>query len=80
MTNAPLTIYTTPWCGYWSRLKKVLKAPGICYNEVDIEREPAAAEFVGSVNGGNQTVPTVRFADGSMLTNPETRRGQREAG
>jgi mycoredoxin len=23
-----------------------------------------------SVNGGNQTVPTVRFADGSALTNP----------
>ena len=23
-----------------------------------------------SVNGGNQTVPTLRFADGSALTNP----------
>ncbi len=23
-----------------------------------------------SVNGGNQTVPTVRFPDGSALTNP----------
>jgi mycoredoxin len=23
-----------------------------------------------SVNGGNQTVPTVRFADGTALTNP----------
>jgi mycoredoxin len=22
------------------------------------------------VNGGNQTVPTVRFADGTALTNP----------
>jgi mycoredoxin len=25
---------------------------------------------VCSVNGGNQTVPTVKFADGSTLTNP----------
>ena len=25
---------------------------------------------MGSVNGGNQTVPTVKFADGSTLTNP----------
>jgi mycoredoxin len=25
---------------------------------------------VMSVNGGNQTVPTVRFEDGSTLTNP----------
>ena len=30
----------------------------------------AAAEFVASVNGGNQTVPTLKFADGSTLTNP----------
>ena len=29
-----------------------------------------AAAFVMGVNGGNQTVPTVRFDDGSALTNP----------
>jgi mycoredoxin len=70
MTNAPLTIYTTSWCGYCYRLKTVLKANGISYDEVDIEQDGAAAEFVGSVNGGNKTVPTVKFADGSTLTNP----------
>lgn len=70
MTTAPLTIYTTSWCGYCHRLKTVLKANGISYDEVDIEHDGAAAEFVGSVNGGNKTVPTVQFADGSTLTNP----------
>ena len=70
MTSAPLTIYTTSWCGYCHRLKTVLKANGISYDEVDIEQDGAAAEFVGSVNGGNRTVPTVKFADGSTLTNP----------
>jgi mycoredoxin len=48
----------------------VLKANGISYDAVDIEHDAAAAEFVGSVNGGNKTVPTVKFADGSTLTNP----------
>jgi mycoredoxin len=48
----------------------VLKSAGITYDEVDIEHDPAAAEFVGSVNGGNHTVPTLKFADGSTLTNP----------
>jgi len=48
----------------------MLKAEGISFKEVDIEADPAAAQFVASVNGGNQTVPTVRFADGSTLTNP----------
>jgi hypothetical protein len=38
--------------------------------EVDIERDPAAADYVMSVNGGNQTVPTVVFPDGSVLVNP----------
>ncbi|BBX74516.1 mycoredoxin Mrx1 [Mycobacterium shinjukuense] len=70
MTNAALTLYTTSWCGYCLRLKTALRAKGICYDEVDIERDAAAAEFVGSVNGGNRTVPTVRFVDGSTLTNP----------
>jgi mycoredoxin len=70
MTNALLTMYTTPWCGYCNRLKTELKASGITYDEVDIEQDTAAAEFVGSVNGGNHTVPTVEFADGSTLTNP----------
>ena len=63
-------MYTTSWCGYCFRLKKMLKAEGIAFAEVDIEADPAAAEFVASVNGGNQTVPTLKFADGSTLTNP----------
>jgi mycoredoxin len=70
MTNASLTMYTTPWCGYCNRLKTELKSSGITYDEVDIEQDTTAAEFVGSVNGGNHTVPTVKFADGSTLTNP----------
>ncbi|HET9564747.1 MAG TPA: mycoredoxin Mrx1 [Mycobacterium sp.] len=73
VSDAPLTMYTTSWCGYCFRLKTALKAEGISYTEVDIESDPAAAEFVMSVNGGNQTVPTLRFADGSTLTNPSAR-------
>jgi mycoredoxin len=65
-----VTMYTTTWCGYCFRLKKVLKAEGIAFTEVDIEKDSAAADFVASVNGGNQTVPTLKFPDGSTLTNP----------
>lgn len=65
-----LTMYTTPWCGYCRRLKGQLEREGIEFSEVDIEQEPDAAEFVMSVNGGNQTVPTLLFPDGTALTNP----------
>jgi mycoredoxin len=65
-----LTMYSTSWCGYCHRLKSQLDREGIAYDVVDIEKEPAAAEYVMSVNGGNQTVPTVKFDDGSAMTNP----------
>lgn len=66
----PLTMYTTTWCAFCKRLKRQLAADGIEMAEVDIEQDPAAAEYVMSVNGGFQTVPTVVFPDGSALTNP----------
>ena len=63
-------MYSTQWCGYCKRLKVAMKAAGIAFTEVDIEHDPEAAAFVMGVNGGNQTVPTLKFADGSALTNP----------
>ena len=66
----PLIMYTTVWCGFCRRLKRQLAEDGIEVREVDIEVEPDAPEYVMSVNGGNQTVPTVVFPDGSALTNP----------
>ena len=65
-----LTMYSTTWCGYCRRLKIQLDAAGVPFDEVNIERDPEAAAFVESVNGGNRTVPTVRFDDGSAVTNP----------
>jgi mycoredoxin len=65
-----LTMYTTSWCGFCRTLKSQLARSGIEVAEVDIERDPAAAEFVMSVNGGNQTVPTVVLPDGTALVNP----------
>ncbi len=65
-----LTVYSTTWCGYCVRLKKMLDRAGIEYAEVNIEEDEAAAEFVQNVNGGNRTVPTVLFPDGKALTNP----------
>ncbi len=65
-----LTMYTTTWCGYCRRLKSQLDREGVVYTEVDIERDPDSAELVMSVNGGNQTVPTLVFPDGSALANP----------
>ena len=68
--SAQLTMYSTPWCGYCQRLKGQLDREGITYTEIDIEQDPTSAALVEQVNGGNQTVPTIVFADGSAMTNP----------
>ncbi len=68
--TAAVTMYTTTWCGYCNRLKKLMQREGIEFAEVDIERDDSAAELVMSANGGNRTVPTLVFADGTALTNP----------
>jgi mycoredoxin len=65
-----VTMFTTTWCGYCRRLKSQMEREGIPFTEIDIEREPGTAEFVMSVNDGNQTVPTLLFPDGSAATNP----------
>jgi mycoredoxin len=72
MSAAPstVTMYTTTWCGYCVRLKKLMQREGIEYAEVDIETDDTAADLVMKANGGNRTVPTLVFADGSALTNP----------
>ena len=64
------TMYSTPWCGYCQRLKAQLGREGITFREVDIEQHPDAAAIVEKVNDGNQTVPTLVYADGSAHTNP----------
>ena len=72
--SAQITMYSTPWCGYCKRLKSQMNREGITFDEIDIEQKPDAADYVMSVNGGNQTVPTVVVVAPSgkqtVMTNP----------
>ena len=68
--SGSFTMYTTPWCGYCHRLKSQLDREGIAYDIVDIEQTPEAVGIVESANGGNQTVPTLVYSDGTAQTNP----------
>lgn len=63
-------MYSTTWCGYCRRLTSQLKAASIPVIEINIEEHPEAVKYVEQVNGGNQTVPTVVFPDGSAAANP----------
>jgi mycoredoxin len=63
-------MYSAPWCGYCRRLASQLDREGIAHTVVDVDQDPEAAGYVMSVNGGNRTIPTVRFPDGTTMTNP----------
>jgi mycoredoxin len=68
--SGSFTMYSTPWCGYCHRLKGQLDREGITFEVVDIEQNPEAAQIVESANNGNQTVPTLVYAEGTAQTNP----------
>lgn len=69
-STAPLTLYTTTWCPFCTRLKKLLDKKEIGYVEIDVEEDAEAAAFVESVNAGNRVVPTALYSDGTTATNP----------
>ena len=69
-------MYSTTWCGYCKRLKSQLADLGINFEEINIEEVPGTAQIVEKVNGGNQTVPTLVFSDGSAMTNPSAKQVQ----
>lgn len=70
ITGKDFVMFSTSWCGYCKRLKRQLNESGINFREINIEEQIQYAPFVELVNGGNQVVPTLLFADGSSLTNP----------
>jgi mycoredoxin len=73
LAPAAFTVYSTPWCGYCTRLKRQLKNEGLTFAEVDIELDREAEAIVKAANHGNATVPTLVFSDGTSLTNPTLR-------
>ena len=55
-------IYTTPFCGYCTRVKRLLEGKGVRYEEVDVARDALTRRWLVEVTGMT-TVPQV-FVDG----------------
>ncbi|MEX2536481.1 MAG: glutaredoxin domain-containing protein [Trueperaceae bacterium] len=56
-----IKVYTTRWCGDCQITKKYLAKFDIPYQEIDIENDPQAAEYVMQVNNGRRSVPTLVY-------------------
>ena len=64
-----IEFYWRPGCFYCSRLERALEGAGVPLDKRNIWDDPAAAAYVRSVAGGNETVPTVVIG-ASSLVNP----------
>jgi glutaredoxin-like protein len=70
MAEEPITIYATNWCGDCRRTRRFLDYHKVPYRWIDIDQDKEAEKFVITTNGGMRSVPTVVFADGSILVEP----------
>jgi glutaredoxin 3 len=62
MSAPSVVIYTTGWCPYCSRAKKLLEKKGVAYVEHDVEASPdKRAEM--QTRSGRRTVPQIFIGD-----------------
>lgn len=55
----PVTLYTTPFCGYCMAAKRLLREKDVAFTEIDLAAEPGRrAEMVERSRGG-RTVPQI---------------------
>jgi len=70
MPVGKVIMYGTTWCPDCARSKRCLEKHGVAYEWRDIDKDDKAREYVVEVNHGNRSVPTIVFADGSILVEP----------
>ncbi len=63
---AEVEIYTSMFCGYCHRAKRLLDAKGVAYHEVDVMFHPAKRQEMRERAGGNNTVPQI-FIDSAPI-------------
>jgi glutaredoxin 3 len=63
---ADVVIYTSAFCGYCARAKRLLKEKGIDFNEIGVDMNPALREEMMEKSGGRYTVPQI-FINGQHV-------------
>lgn len=54
-----IKIYTTPYCPFCIRAKKLLKSKNILLEEIDLSEKPEKFEEMVSTSNGAKTVPQI---------------------
>jgi thioredoxin reductase (NADPH) len=70
MAHTNLTVYGANWCSDCKRAKKFLGEQRVHYDWVDVEHDAEGLALVERVNQGKRIIPTIVFADESILVEP----------
>jgi glutaredoxin 3 len=62
----PVTIYTTPFCGYCMAAKSLLTGKGVAFDEIDVLRAPERRQEMIQRSNGGRTVPQI-FIGGTPI-------------
>lgn len=54
-----IKIYTTPYCPFCIRAKKLLKSKNVLLEEIDLSEKPEKFEEMVSTSNGAKTVPQI---------------------
>ena len=68
--TAEITLFGAHWCPDCRRSKQFLGEHQIPYNWVDIEQDTEGEAYVIRKNDGKRIIPTIEFADKSILVEP----------
>ena len=55
----PITLYTTPTCGYCAMAKRLLQRKGVSYREIDVSADPSLRAAMVQRANGRRTVPQI---------------------
>ena len=65
-----IIMYSTQWCGDCVRSKALLNKLNIDFNEINVDVNQEANEYIKSLQVNQRRIPTIVFDDGSFLVEP----------
>lgn len=66
--NLPILLYGATDCDDTARVRHCLRQLGVPFREINIDRDPAAEQFVLFINGGYRSTPTLVLGEGRFKT------------
>lgn len=64
--KAKVTVYSTTWCGFCKQAMKYFDSIGVKYQDVDVEKDPKAAEEMVE-KSGQMGVPVIEIGESLIV-------------